>query len=641
MVVDDSSPDGTGEVADELAREFPGRVEVLHRTGTTRPRPLLHRGAAARARPHRGLRLPDGRGPVARSEVPARDGREALRGPHDLVIGSRYLHGVSVVNWPLQRIDPQHVRQPLHPRRHAAAGRRLHQRLPLLAARGAGAGCRSTRMVSDGYAFLVEMLYEAHRRGCRIGEVPIIFVERRAGPVEDVGQRDLSSRCYMPWRLVLRGGPTAADAAAVTRMRHVVVMVATSYPRFPGDSVGTFMEPIARRPRRPRPRRPRRAAVASASSTRPLAGRRRHVPPLPLRAGAVAERLRLRRRRCKADVALQLAAWAAAPLGARRRRGSDAARRARGRRRRSSTGTGSFPAARWPRWPRRGRPLVVSLHGSDVFVAERHAVARRGGAAHASAAPAGSPPAATTCATAPIALGADAGAVDGRPVRRRRRRASAPTPAARAPRPGAAGRRGRRPLVVHRGRFVEEEGLRVPDRRGAGAARAAPGAAAGDCRRRRPRGRAARPRPRGRRRRPRAASRRPARRTTSAPLAWPPPTSRSCRRSATTPATWTACRTSCWRRWRRARRWSRRRPAASARSIDRRRQRAARARARRRRPRRARSTACWPTARSGARLGARRAAGGRRRARLGAGRPSGSRPPTTARARLAAVGTAD
>ena len=58
-------------------------------------------------------------------------------------------------------------------------------------------------MVSDGYAFLVEMLYEAKQRGLRIGEVPIIFVERR------IGQSKLSSSVLlesliMPWRLRLR-----------------------------------------------------------------------------------------------------------------------------------------------------------------------------------------------------------------------------------------------------------------------------------------------------------------------------------------------------------------------------------------------------------------------------------------------------
>jgi dolichol-phosphate mannosyltransferase len=59
-------------------------------------------------------------------------------------------------------------------------------------------------MVSDGYAFLVEMLFDASKRGFRIGEVPIIFVERR------VGQSKLSSgvlveSLLMPWRLLLRG----------------------------------------------------------------------------------------------------------------------------------------------------------------------------------------------------------------------------------------------------------------------------------------------------------------------------------------------------------------------------------------------------------------------------------------------------
>ena len=55
-------------------------------------------------------------------------------------------------------------------------------------------------MVSDGYAFLVEMLFEASRRGCRIGEVPIIFVERRQGQSKCLGAVLLES-LIMPWRL--------------------------------------------------------------------------------------------------------------------------------------------------------------------------------------------------------------------------------------------------------------------------------------------------------------------------------------------------------------------------------------------------------------------------------------------------------
>ena len=58
-------------------------------------------------------------------------------------------------------------------------------------------------MVSDGYSFLVEMLYEAHRRGLRIGEVPIIFIERRQGQSK-VSGRVLAESLIVPWRLIFR-----------------------------------------------------------------------------------------------------------------------------------------------------------------------------------------------------------------------------------------------------------------------------------------------------------------------------------------------------------------------------------------------------------------------------------------------------
>ena len=59
-------------------------------------------------------------------------------------------------------------------------------------------------MVSDGYAFLVEMLYEAQQRGLRIGEAPIIFVERRLGSSK-LSSNVLIESLVMPWRLVFRG----------------------------------------------------------------------------------------------------------------------------------------------------------------------------------------------------------------------------------------------------------------------------------------------------------------------------------------------------------------------------------------------------------------------------------------------------
>jgi dolichol-phosphate mannosyltransferase len=59
------------------------------------------------------------------------------------------------------------------------------------------------RIVSDGYAFMVEMLFEAARRGCRIGEVPIIFFERRQG-TSKLSSGVLLESIFMPWRLRLR-----------------------------------------------------------------------------------------------------------------------------------------------------------------------------------------------------------------------------------------------------------------------------------------------------------------------------------------------------------------------------------------------------------------------------------------------------
>jgi dolichol-phosphate mannosyltransferase len=204
MVVDDGSPDGTGAVADGLAGKYPGRVEVMHRTG---PRGL-------------GRSYIDGlRKAIADSTVdlvcqmdadlshnpeylPA---LAAATADHDVVIGSRYLNGVSVVNWPLHRIflsafANRYIRAvtSLTPN-DCTSGFRCWRREAL-------ARLPLDRMVSDGYAFLVEMLFEARRAGCRIGEVPIIFVERRQGQSK-VSKAVLIESLITPWRLLFRKSP--------------------------------------------------------------------------------------------------------------------------------------------------------------------------------------------------------------------------------------------------------------------------------------------------------------------------------------------------------------------------------------------------------------------------------------------------
>jgi dolichol-phosphate mannosyltransferase len=203
LVADDQSPDGTGEIAEALGREFEGRVEVLHRTGRKGlGRSYIEALGLARNRTEHYICQMDAdlsHDPRYLPEMIA----AAADGDLDLVIGSRYMQGVSVVNWPLHRLilstfANRYIRAVTRlPVADCTSGfrcwrREALKRIPL------------DRIESDGYAFLVEMLFEAHRRGARISEVPIIFVERRLGTSKMSGGVILES-AYMPWRAVWRG----------------------------------------------------------------------------------------------------------------------------------------------------------------------------------------------------------------------------------------------------------------------------------------------------------------------------------------------------------------------------------------------------------------------------------------------------
>jgi dolichol-phosphate mannosyltransferase len=120
----------------------------------------------------------------------------------DLVLGSRYLHGVSVVNWPLYRIilssfANQYVRSVIGlEEKDCTTGFRCWRRDAL-------ARLPLDTLVGDGYAFLVEQLFLARQAGCRIREIPIIFVERREG-ASKLSSSVLLESVIVPWRLRLR-----------------------------------------------------------------------------------------------------------------------------------------------------------------------------------------------------------------------------------------------------------------------------------------------------------------------------------------------------------------------------------------------------------------------------------------------------
>jgi dolichol-phosphate mannosyltransferase len=199
LVVDDASPDGTGAVADRLAAQH-DRVEVLHRTG---PRGLGLSYIDAMRRALAGDATHIIQMDADLSHNPADVPRLlAAAEQADLVIGSRYVPGGRVENWPARRIvlsafANRYVR--LITRigvRDCTSGFRCWRRSAL-------AGLPLDRIASDGYAFLVELTWEAVTAGYSVQEVPITFVERRTG-ASKMSARVIVESALLPWRLAAR-----------------------------------------------------------------------------------------------------------------------------------------------------------------------------------------------------------------------------------------------------------------------------------------------------------------------------------------------------------------------------------------------------------------------------------------------------
>ncbi len=192
MIVDDNSPDGTGEIADRLASEDPA-VSVVHRTEKAGlGAAYLHGFDVALKAGYDVIGEMDADG----SHQPEQLERliEALR-TADLVIGSRYVPGGSVVNWPLRRL-------------FLSRGGNLYVRLLLgITVKDATAGFRLFRRAtlekididqvrSTGYVFQTDMAYRTLQAGLRVVEVPIEFIERVRGDSKvspDVATESLKS----------------------------------------------------------------------------------------------------------------------------------------------------------------------------------------------------------------------------------------------------------------------------------------------------------------------------------------------------------------------------------------------------------------------------------------------------------------
>jgi dolichol-phosphate mannosyltransferase len=202
LVVDDNSSDGTAELVRSKMEEHPGRIHLIERSGK------LGLGTAYL----RGFRYALSRDFPYICEMDADLSHdpddlprliESVRADDvDLAIGSRYVEGVRVINWPLSRLVLSYS---------AGIYTRTITRLPILDVT-AGFKCFHRKVLealplnrvnSDGYAFQVEMHYRTWRAGFRIKEIPVIFTERTEG--ESKMRREIVvEAAFKVWELRLR-----------------------------------------------------------------------------------------------------------------------------------------------------------------------------------------------------------------------------------------------------------------------------------------------------------------------------------------------------------------------------------------------------------------------------------------------------
>jgi dolichol-phosphate mannosyltransferase len=197
LVVDDSSPDGTGKIADDLAEKSAGRVHVLHREEKQGLGPAyraglrkaLDLGADYVVQMDADFSHPPTTLPILLKEIES----------CDVVLGSRYLKGITVVNWPIERILISYFGNKYV---------RIVTGLPITDTTGGFRCIRRDlleriafeRIRSDGYAFQIEMNYRFRTHGARIKEIPFFFLDRERG-VSKLSLRIAVEALWIVWWL--------------------------------------------------------------------------------------------------------------------------------------------------------------------------------------------------------------------------------------------------------------------------------------------------------------------------------------------------------------------------------------------------------------------------------------------------------
>jgi dolichol-phosphate mannosyltransferase len=199
LVVDDNSPDGTGKIADELAAKYPN-IHVLHRSEKNGlGRAYIAGFKWALEQGYEFIFEMDGDFSHNPDDIPRFI--EAAQNA-DLVLGSRYVNGIRIINWPLRRLMLS---------KSAANYVAIITGMPFTDPTG-GYKCFRRRALeavdldsvrSNGYSFQIEMTHKIWRQGLRVVEVPIIFTDRFLGKSKMTGNI-IREALLMVWTLLFQ-----------------------------------------------------------------------------------------------------------------------------------------------------------------------------------------------------------------------------------------------------------------------------------------------------------------------------------------------------------------------------------------------------------------------------------------------------
>jgi len=196
LIVDDSSPDGTGDIVRELQKKYPNLYLEVRAKKDGLGRAYIHGFHWALSRDYDAIVQMDADMSHDPMEIPA---MLALLNNHDLVIGSRYIHGVSVVNWPIRRLVMSYGANLYSriatgmPIKDATGGYKAWSRKVL-------ASIDLDNVKSSGYSFQIEMNFRAWIKGYSLKEHSIIFIDRTIGESK-MSRSIMFEAVWMVWRL--------------------------------------------------------------------------------------------------------------------------------------------------------------------------------------------------------------------------------------------------------------------------------------------------------------------------------------------------------------------------------------------------------------------------------------------------------